>query len=408
MLQRPVFFALGVLALAAATGCNRTKIETVKGDSSNEPTPVSVAKAVREDLSRTLVLTGELVPFQEVEVMAKVAGYVQRIHVDVGDFVRQGQPIADLEVPEMKDDLTRAAASIQRYRADLTRAQDEVRRAETAHQMAHLTHTRLANVEKTRPGLVAQQEIDDALSKDQIAESQVAVAKSQLSAAHEQIKVVEAEQNKFRTLSGYTRVVAPFDGVVTKRYADTGAMIQAGVASQTQAMPVVRLSQHNLLRLVLPVPESAAGGIKTGSTVQVRVPSLGRNFAGKVARTSDQVETATRTMRAEVDVPNPSRTLIPGMYAEIVLTVAQSHAAISIPLTAITKKEYKSSAWVVNGKDQLEMREIETGITSPTRIEVKSGIVEGEMVVLGARGTLRQGMHVQPKLVDAPAKNGGA
>jgi len=407
-MQPSVFSALAVLALVAMAGCNRTKIETVKGDTSKEATPVSVAKAVREDLSRTLVLTGELVPFQEVEVMSKVAGYVQKIHVDVGDVLRQGQPIADLEVPEMKDDLTRAAASIQRYRADLTRARDEVRRAETAHQMAHLTHTRLANVEKTRPGLIAQQEIDDALSKDQIAESQVAVAKSQLSAAEEQIKVLEAEQNKFRTLSGYTRVVAPFDGVVTKRYADTGAMIQAGVASQTQAMPVIRLSQHNRLRLVLPVPESAAGGIRAGSTVQVRVPSLGRSFAGKVARTSEQVETATRTMRAEVDVPNPNRTLIPGMYAEIVLTVAQSRAAISIPVTAISKKEYKSSAWVVNSKDQLEMREIETGIISPTSVEVKSGIVEGEMVVLGARGTLRPGMLVQPKPIDAPVKSGGA
>ena len=406
MRRRSVLFALGYLL--AGTGCNKAKLETVKGDSPTELTPVSVARAIRQDLTRTLVLTGELTPFQEVEVMSKVAGYVQRIHVDVGDAVRQGQVIAELEVPEMKDDLTRAAASIQRYRADLARTHDELRRAETAHQMAHLTHTRLANVEKTRPGLVAQQEIDDALSKDQMAESQVAVAKSQLAAAQEQIKVVEAEQNKFLTMSQYTRVVAPFDGVVTKRYADTGSMIQAGVASQTQAMPVIRLSQHNRLRLVLPVPESAAGSIRTGSSVEVRIPSLERTLTGRVARTSEQVETATRTMRAEVDVPNPNRTLIPGMYAEITLTVAQSRGAISIPLTAITRNEQHSSAWIVTDKGELEKREIQTGIVSPTTVEVKSGVAEGEMVVLGARGTLRPGMRVTPRLLEEMPKKAGA
>lgn len=125
-------------------------------------TTVGVARVSRHDLAKTMTVTAELIPFQEVEVMAKVAGYVQKMYVDVGDHVTQGQLLAVLEVPEMQDDLVRAAASIQRNRAELAKAKDELRRAESANQMTHLAYTRLAEVLKSQPGLVAQQEIDDA------------------------------------------------------------------------------------------------------------------------------------------------------------------------------------------------------------------------------------------------------
>jgi multidrug efflux pump subunit AcrA (membrane-fusion protein) len=146
--------------------------------------------------------------------------------------------------------------------------------------MAHLAHTRLAAVQDSRPGLIAQQEIDDAHSKDLVAEAQVAAAKSALAAAEQQVKVAQADRARVKTLYDYTVVTAPFAGVITKRYADTGSMIQAGTASQTQARPLVRLSQNTLLRLVLPVPESAVPQVRGGNTVEVRVPTLHRSFPG--------------------------------------------------------------------------------------------------------------------------------
>src|SRR5262249_1361405 len=182
--------------------------------------------------------------------------------VDVGDRVRQGQLLALLEIPEMADDMARARASVERSSAEVARARDEIQRAESAHNIAHLSYDRLAAVMKQRPGLVAQQEIDNAHSKDLVSEAQVAAAKSSLTAALQPVDVHKAELGKVNTLHDYTRVTAPFAGVITKRYADTGSMIQAGTASQTQAMPVVRLSQNSLLRLILPVPESVAPRVR--------------------------------------------------------------------------------------------------------------------------------------------------
>jgi multidrug efflux pump subunit AcrA (membrane-fusion protein) len=226
-----------------------------------EATVVAVTKVALDDISRQVVLTAEFKPFQEIDVMAKVAGYVKKINVDVGDRVQEGQLLATIEVPEMADDQSRAQSMLNRSHAELDRAGDELKRSESSHNIAHVTYTRLSEVAKQKPGLIAQQEIDDAQSKDLVAEAQVSAAKSSVSAAEQQVQVSLAEVQKVRTLFEYTRVSAPFSGVVTRRYADTGSMIQAGISSSTQAMPVVKLSQNTLLRLILPVPESVVPSI---------------------------------------------------------------------------------------------------------------------------------------------------
>src|SRR4029077_17353975 len=210
-------------------------------------------------------------------------------------------------------------------------------RAEAAHELAHLSYTRIADVLKREPGLVPQQEVDEARSRDIIAEAQVSAAKSSLRTAEQRTRVARAEQARVQTLHKYTTISAPFDGVVTKRYANAGSMIQAGTASQTQAMPIVQLSQNNLLRLILPVPESAVSRVHVGEAVDVRVSSLARTFPGRVARVAGKIQQTTRTMDTEVDVPNPALTLIPGMYAEVNLRVDERHNALAVPLDAVDR-----------------------------------------------------------------------
>src|SRR5690242_20226753 len=288
-------------------GCSRRDTVQAKGDP--RAVTVAVARAAHEDLSHELVLTAEFRPYQEIDVHAKVAGYVKNIYVDVGDRVKEGQLLTVLEIPEMQDDLTRALAAKRRSSAELERARDELVRSQSAHEASHLSYTRLAEVIKQRPNLVAQQEIDDALARDRVSEAQVGAAKEALAAAEQGVQVATADEEKIKTLAAYARITAPFTGVISKRYADTGAMIQAGTASQTQAMPVVRLAEDHLLRLVLPVPESVVPRVRVGTPVAVRVPSLNRTFAGKVARFTSQVQLSTRTMDTEVDVPNPELVL---------------------------------------------------------------------------------------------------
>ena len=162
--------------------------------------------------------------------MAKVSGYIREIKVDIGDRVAEGQLLATLEIPEMQDDLTRAnAATIEGANADLAAARDELQRDESAHEMAHVSYTRILEVSKRERGLVPQQEVDEVHSRDLVAEAQVSAAKSRIAACEQRIRVSEAEQGRgTKTMYRYARISAPFAGVVTKRYANIGSLIQAG------------------------------------------------------------------------------------------------------------------------------------------------------------------------------------
>ena len=396
--------ALAGVALLAGS-CSRNNDVQAIAPGVADPPAVAVAKATVQDLSRELNLTAEFRPFQEVDLMAKVAGYVKVIHVDVGDRVKQGQLLAELEVPEMQDDRTRAKAAEDRSQAEVARARDELQRAESAHEITHLSFTRLSQVAKQRPGLVAQQELDDAHSKDLVSEAQISAAKSGLTAAEQEVRVNAAELQKINTLFDYTRVTAPFAGVVTRRYADTGSLIQAGTSSSTQAMPLIKLSENSLLRLILPVPESAVPTVHIGQQVDVRVSALSRSFPGRVARFADKVSLTTRTMDTEVDVPNPSLVLIPGMYAEVRLTLEQRRGALAVPIPAVDAGGNEASGQVtlVTPDNRIEIRRVQLGLQSPAMIEVRSGLAEGDLVVLGNRSALHAGDQVRPKLTDLAA-----
>jgi RND family efflux transporter MFP subunit len=395
------FAVLTVITAALLTNaCSRSTPVEARTSKAPDAATVAVAKATLEDLSRGMVLTAEFKPYQEVDIMAKVAGYVKSITVDVGDRVKEGQLLATLEIPEMADDRARAQAALDRSQAEVTRAQDQVQQAESAHEIAHLSYSRLAQVSQQKPGLVAQQEVDDAHSKDLVAEAQISAARSNLAAAQEQVHVNNAELQKIKTLFDYTRVTAPFAGVITKRYADTGSMIQAGTASSIQAMPLVRLSENSLLRLILPVPESAVPTVHIGQQVEVHVKTLNRSFSGRVTRFDEKVSLATRTMDTEVDVPNPSLILIPGMYAEVNLTLDNRAHVVAVPVPAIDVGSDESSGrvFVVTPGNQVEIRKVKLGLQTPTEVEILAGLEAGEMVVIGNRAGLQPGQTVQPKV----------
>ena len=251
----PIFpLLLAALGAFLLSSCGSNKDVQASASAASEIPTVAVAKVATADLSRDLILTAEFKPFQEVDVMAKVSGYVKEIRVDVGDRVKDGDLLATLEVPEMADDLRKSQAGVRHSQSEVARAEDEIARAKSAHDIAHLSYNRLFQASQKIPGLIAQQEIDDAQSKDLVAEAQLAAANSALAAAGQQVDVDQSSTARVQTMIDYERVTAPFTGVVTKRYADKGSMIQAGTASQTQAMPVVRLSENGLLRLILPVP----------------------------------------------------------------------------------------------------------------------------------------------------------
>jgi RND family efflux transporter MFP subunit len=359
----------------------------------------AVALVQRKPLSNTVTLSGEFRPFQEVDVHAKVAGYIRVIRVDVGDHVRQGQVIAVLEVPELQAELQGTDASVRRSKDSVRRAKSDLQRADSVHQAAHLNYSRLKEASATRPGIIAQQELDDAEAKDKEAEAQVSSGQAALSEAENQLDVALASQKQYTALSAYTTIVAPFDGVVTKRYADTGALVQSGTSSNTQALPVVSVAQTGLFRLTLPVPESGVPMIRLGTNVTVHVQALNRDFEGRVARFADAVNQETRTMHTEVDVHNADGSIVEGMYAEVILTLAKKDNALAVPIQAVNRKGSQTTVLVVNSQDRIEERDVRLGMEGANQVEVVSGLNPMDRVVIGSRSEFRPGDRVRPRVI---------
>jgi RND family efflux transporter MFP subunit len=393
------FLTMGVVCLCAVgTACSRSRAATETG--SELPT-IAVSKATRGDIAQVLTISSEFRPYQEIDVHAKVAGYLKSISVDVGDRVQAGQLLAVLEIPELEDEQRQDEAAVKRAEDEINRSQADLERAEATHDVAHLGATRLASVIKERPNLVAQQDIDEASGRDRVSEAQVATGRAALAAAREQLEMAKANRGKTNTLFGYARISAPFAGVITRRYADTGAMIQAGTSSQTQAMPLVKLSENTLLRLTIPVPESAVNRIRLGATVDVDVPAIHKKFPGIVARFSDKVDEQTRTMETEVDVKNKDLELVPGMFASATLVLAQKPSALVVPIQAVDRTDTSAVLTVVSSAGRIEQRPVSLGIEAADRVEVTKGLQENELVVVGGRSQLRPGDRVQAKLVSA-------
>jgi RND family efflux transporter MFP subunit len=360
---------------------------------------VGVTKVVRKSLGRQITLSSELVPFQEIDVYAKESGFVKNLLVDYGTRVKAGQVMAILEIPELEAQLQQDQAEIKNAMNQVSRAQHELARYQAQYNALHLQYTRLNGVFESQPGIVAQQEVDDAQGKDLAASSQVDAGQAALEATQSQLSAAKAKLAHDQSLFDYSRITAPFPGVVTERYANLGTLVQAGTGSSTQAMPIVRLSEDDLFRLVIPVPESYVRYIHVGDHVDVRVPSLNRTFPGKVARFSVDVREDTRTMHTEVDVQNPGRVLVPGLYADAELSLDRKEDVMTVPVQALNHEREKTTVFVVNQNGELEDRSVQLGLETASDAEVIAGLNEGEQVVVSDRSGLKAGEKVRPKAV---------
>src|SRR5580698_2640994 len=356
---------------------------------------VPVATAGLASLENDLVLTAEFRPYQEVDVMAKIAGYVKEIGVDIGDHVRRDAILATLEVPEIQDDVAKAKAGVAAAEANIVTAQAAIERAHAGANIASLSFKRIQDVATRDRGLVPKQEIDVAQSHDLEAAAQLASATSALRAAQETKAEAESEYSRAIAMMQYATIRAPFTGVITKRYANTGSMIQAGIASQTQAMPVVRLAQNDLLRLILPVPVSDVASVRNGQSVEVNVVSIGRTLRGTVTRYADSVQMATRTMDTEVDVPNPDGTLVPGMYAEVHLHLANHPAGLSVPVDAVDGLGTSVQQAYIVRDGIVHLVTVQVGLQTANRVEILSGLNNGDKVIVGRHTGLSDGEKVE-------------
>ncbi len=374
--KRIKIFGVAIIAVLAAAACvyfareaRARNAPDEAPDADNAPPSVAVARVERKDLAEVVTIDAEFRPYVETELRAKESGYIDKMNVDFGDTVTNGQLLATIEVPELADQLNNALA--------------DVRRAEADYSNAHLICTRLTTVDKEHPGLIAQQDVDTATSKDLTAQAAIAAA--------------EAEVGRYRTLVGYTNIVAPFDGVITHRYLDPGALVE-------ERSDVLRISDNYLLRLDLPVSLRYVKDIHVGEPVDVVVESLnGLKLTGNVTRATWRVNDETRTMTTEILVKNPDLKLVPGMYTSASFRANNRPNALSIPIEAVPAAE-TNTVYVVNSQNQIEERPVTLGLDTPDSAEVLSGLKEGELVILGSRSRLHAGEKVEPKEIGAIAE----
>ena len=346
----------------------------------NKPPPVNrgtvtvgAAKVTRQDMYNEVPIPAEFRPYVQSQLHAIVTGYVSQIFVDFGDKVKKGQVLATLNVPELQDQLNNAKANQQQAEAD--------------YNNEHLLYTRLQQVNQEHPKLVAQQDLDTARSKDANALAAVAAAKA---------KVGELE-----TRVTYTSITAPFDGVITQRSVDPGALVQSGTSSD-RAPELLQVSDNYHLRLDFPVSVDFVQDVHVGVPVNVKVDSLhGKLFTGKISRFQNEVNDQTRTMNTEIELDNPDLEIVPGMYAVVLFQYAKRPNALAIPIEAVSDPK-NPTVYLVGSDQKIVSRPVKLGVEMPNKFQVTDGLQEGDLVMIGNRSQVRPGQPVDVKIVGQP------
>ncbi len=401
MRHKRIFSIAVVLLLLLATFGLHASFSPTKAPA-EQPNTAAVVAVTRGSLASSLNVAGQFQAYQQVELHAKVSGYIRWIGVDIGDKVHQGQVLAKLEVPELQDQYQGAQANVRHAESEIARAKSEVVSAQSTYSALHNEYTRLAEASRQRPGLIAEQELDDALAKDQQAAAQIGVAKASLEAMQQQFGISKATSHRFQTLTNYEQIVAPFNGVVTMRYGDTGSLIQAGQDSNTQTLPVVQVAESDLLRLRMPVPESDVPYIKIGGVVEVKISSTGRVLTGRIVRFTRALDANTRTMLTEVDVPNPDLVLDPGMYAETTIQLQHKSDTLILPSQAVVQDGNQPYVLLVNAANRVKKQNVTLGIQTSNQLEIINGLEAGDKVIASGQASYQPGDLVSPRAAFLP------
>ena len=367
--------------------------------SSNDAPSAAVATVRLRPAISSITVPGVFQAYQDVLIHAKVSGYVKQIFVDIGDRVHTGEVLAILEVPELNAQVDSAKAAVTRDQSEIQRTHHDVSRAVAIHSALHSEYNRLKNAAATMPGLVAQQEIDDKQSADLSSEAQIDAAKSAYAAAQAKMSEDLATLEHYKALQAYSYVRAPFDGVITFRYADTGALIAAGTDESSNAMPIVRLAQSGLLRLRMPVPESDADYMRIGGPAIVRVQATGETINAKIVRFTRSMDRSTRTMLTEVDIPNKDLHLAPGMYADTTFPLQRDGKAMMLPIDAIVEGD-QPYVLIVDDSHHVVKSPVVLGIQGPNFYQVVRGVKVGDQVIVGNQSDYQPGQLVSPSPVD--------
>lgn len=377
---------------------NRPELVAKAAAVEGESVSVQVKAAERSDLFRQVELPGSIEALEQVTLYAKTAGYLKWIKVDIGDRVRKGQVLAEIDVPEMAPEYQGAEAEVERSKANLANARAEAERAKAELELKRITYDRLKSVREQEPDVLPQQQVDEAKAQFDVARAMVNVAESKIKVAQGDAAKAEASRARLAALMEYAKIQAPFDGVVTVRSADPGALIQHA-ASQTNVSSVVTVARVDTLRLFVDVTETDVPFVKIGIPVTLTVDAVpGRVYRGRCTRFATSLDPKTRTMRTEIDIPNRDGSLRPGMFGRVKLDLERRENALTVPAGALVTESGKVYLWIVAG-GKAKRIEVQTGMDDGIRVEITSGLTGNEEIIMGDKTRLKEGASVKAAIV---------
>jgi RND family efflux transporter MFP subunit len=389
-----VLVGIVLLGLAFVLGYlprQRRELQLVaEADAHKESLPeVSFAVASRAEASGTLVLPGNIQPVTEAPILARAEGYVKTRYVDIGDRVTAGQLLAEIEAPDLDQQVRQAQASVQQAQADLERSTAALEQGKANESLAQVTATRWDNL--ARRGVVSKQENDQYQAQYQAQAANVRALDRSVAASRGSLAALQANVARLSDLQNYLKVRAPFAGVVTLRNVDTGALVNAG------STLLFRIAQTNLLRTYLNVPQSSASDVHVGQQAFLNTAELpDRKFPGAVTRTANSLDPATRTLLAEVQVQNSDGRLMPGMYVQVDLNLPRKDPPLLIPGDTLVTRPEGTLVALLSANDTVHFQHIKVGRDFGDRIEVLSGLQGGERAIVNPNDSVQEGVKVHP------------
>jgi RND family efflux transporter MFP subunit len=350
---------------------------------------VDVIQVKRSSRKSQLELPGNIEPIMEAPILARADGYLERRLVDIGDRVRAGQELAEIDTPELEQQVEQAKATIQQVQAAEELAQANLQQGKADTELARVTAQRTGNL--LTKGAVSRQEDDtnqaqyqSKLANLQALEKAILVQRSNLAAA-------QANESRLEKMLSYRIVRAPFDGVITLRNVDVGALVNTG------STMLYRIAQTATLRTYVNVPQAYADAVRPGQAALLTVANLpGRQFTGTVARTSNALDPGSRTLLVEVQVPNADNALLPGMYARVDLSSARLDPPLLVPAEALMVRANGAQVAIVRPDHTVHLQKVEVGRDYGDHLEIVSGLKENDTIILNPGDAVQENHKVDP------------
>jgi RND family efflux transporter MFP subunit len=350
---------------------------------------VQVVRTSRASDNSTLHLPGSIQAINEAPILARTDGYMKARFVDIGDPVKAGQPLAELDAPEMEEQLRAARATLEQARAALDHAAANLEQGRSELELAKVSAQRWGDLAKA--GIASRQEDDKFRLEYQSRTANLRALEKALDVQKSNVAAVEADVARMENLKSYKIVKAPFEGVITLRNVDAGALVSAGTTL------LFRIAQTQRLRTYVSVPQTWVSSVRPGQPAAIRVAGLpDREFKGTVVRTANALDPTSRTLLVEVNVPNPDGALLPGMSAQVDLSAFRRDAPLVIPADALVIRSNGSEVAIVQPDGTVHIRKIQVGRDYGDRLEVLDGLKEGDTVIQNPGDLVSEGMKVEP------------